>query len=242
MNIRLPNRRRTMLHKLAESIPRVLVLAGRYTRRFDSRVQTPEAFVVVRLQDLFNPIDAIRRQHVRHLDGVALRPGHPAIEHDVAIRADLIARVLDQIQIFPHPFASVRGTVRNREFHALVSEREVLLDVVSGAVSGNASLGFASDELVNGHAERVAHEVPQGQIHAADRAGPDPRAVVIHAGSPEGVPEPFDVEGIFPDQQLRKMLLHQRTAPRAARAITGDAFVRRNLDGEARQLAGIGHK
>ena len=49
----------------------------------------------------------------------------------------------------------------------MVAELDVLLDVIAGAVGGNARFGLASRQLVDGHTQGVAHQVPKRQIDAA---------------------------------------------------------------------------
>ena len=109
-------------------------------------VQPSEALVIVRLQALLHPVDPVRRQHLGHLDGVALGPRHPAIEHDVAIGAQQLARALHQFDVLLHALAAVGRAVRNRQLQPLEAELDVLLDVVARAVGGNARLGLAAEQ------------------------------------------------------------------------------------------------
>jgi len=59
------------------------------------------------------------------------------------------------------PSATVGGAVGHGQLQAMVAELDVLLDVVAGAVGGNASFGLASQQFVDGHTQGVAHQVPE---------------------------------------------------------------------------------
>ena len=134
-----------MLEQLPETVPVIFMFTGGDARGFDLRVQSAETRIVMRRQALFHPVDTIRRDHFRHFNRIPLRPGHPAIEHDVAIGPQFSARALHQVDIFPHAFAPIRRSVSDCEFQTLEAERDVLIDVVAGAVRRNAMFRFAAD-------------------------------------------------------------------------------------------------
>src|ERR1035441_4267559 len=62
--------------------------------------------------------------------------------------------------------APVGRTVRHGELQPFEAELDVLLHVVAGAVSRDSRLGFAAQQLVDRHAERLADQVPQGKVQA----------------------------------------------------------------------------
>ncbi len=150
VDVGLPDLRGVVHQQLAESVARILVLASHDARGLDLRVQPAEALVIVRRQHLLHPVDAIRGHHLGEFDGVALGERHPAIEHDVAIRAELLARGPHQLRVLPHAFDAVGRAVRYGELQALVAEFDVLLDVVAGAVSRDAVLGLPPSSLYTG--------------------------------------------------------------------------------------------
>ncbi|MGD1072751.1 MAG: hypothetical protein ABSB15_21735 [Bryobacteraceae bacterium] len=118
----------------------------------------------------------------------------------------------------------------------------MLVDIVSRAIGRNARFGFAADQLIHRSVQGFAHDVPKRQIHAADGVHADPGAVVAHAGAPENIPVPLDIEGIFPHQQLSEVLFDQRPAARPARPIAFDSLIGADLDEEAWHLARIRHE
>ena len=153
-----------------------------------------------------------------------------------------VARVLHQIEILAHAFAPIRRAVRDGQLNPLEPEIQMLIDIVARAVGRDALFGFPADQLVHRHVERFAHNVPERQIHPADGVHADARPVVTHAGPPENIPIAFDVERIFPQQQLTEMLFHQRAAARPALPVALDPLIRADLDEEAPHLSRIGHE
>ena len=133
--------------------------------------------------------------------------------------------MLHQRDVFLHAFAAVRRAVRDGQLQLFVPELEVLLDVVARAVGHDARLSLAAEQLVDRHAKRIAGQVPQRQIHTADGVNDWSCAAVIHGRPPHNVPQPLDVERVLVHQQLGEMLLDNRAAGNAARAIALDAFV-----------------
>ena len=95
-------------------------------------------------------------------------------------------------------------------------------------------------QFVHRHPERIAHHVPEREIHAADRVDHQAGPAVRHAGPPQDVPDALHIEGILSHQQLGEMLLHDIGAAGSAASVTLHALVRRDLDRECGQLAGIG--
>src|SRR5258705_5329867 len=163
MDIRLPYRRAVMLQQLTESVSCILVLARNDARGFYGRVQPAETLVIMRLQSLFHPIDTVRRHQLGHFERVALVPGHPAVEHDLAVGAESFASAFHQLNILLHPLPPVSRTVWDRQFQATKAELEVLLDIVAGAISGNARLGLSAEQLVDRHSQRVPNQIPKSE-------------------------------------------------------------------------------
>ena len=142
--------------------------------------------------------------------------------------------------VLPHALASVRRAVRHRQLQALVAELDVLLDVVARAVGRNPVLRLAAEQFVDRHPERVADQVPQRQIDAADRVHRDAHAAVVHGGAPHDVPQPLDIERVFAEQQFRQVAFHHDAADRSAAAVALDAFVGRDLHREPGTLPASG--
>src|SRR5436309_15161574 len=100
----------------------------------------------------------------------------------------------------------------------------MLFEIVAGAVGGNPLLGSAAEQLVDGHAERVAHQIPHGKVDPADGVDGNAVTAVRHAGAPKDIPVALDIEGIFSEEQFGKVLCHNLTAPRAPCSVAFDAF------------------
>ena len=115
----------------------------------------------------------------------------------------------------------------------------MLLDVVTGAVGGDAIFGLAAEEFVDRGVEGFADDVPEGDVDAADSVHGDAHAAVAHGGAPHHVPEFFDVEGVFAEEELYEVLFDDVIAGAPAVAVALDAFVGGDLDGEVFELAGI---
>ena len=116
----------------------------------------------------------------------------------------------------------------------------MLLDVVAGAVGGDAVFGLAAEEFVDRGVEGFADDVPEGDIDAADGVHGDAHAAVAHGGAPHDVPEFFNVEGVFAEEEFYEVFFDDVIAGAPAVAVAFDAFVGGDLDGEVFELAGIG--
>ncbi len=68
-------------------------------------------------------------------------------------------------------------------------------------VGGDAAAPFAAEEDVYGLAVGFAADVPEGDIDGGDGLDGDPAAAVINAAAIHAVPEAFDFEGVFSDEQ-----------------------------------------
>ena len=141
----------------AETVARVLVFAGRQERGSDLGVEAPEPLVLVRHQDLLQPVHPVRFQFLCQLDRVGFRQRHPAVDHDLAVRAHQLARPLDVLDVLLQAFATVGRAVLECQLDLRIAEFEALLDVVPGGVAGNALPSPAADQLVDGDAECLAH-------------------------------------------------------------------------------------
>ena len=91
------------------------MFAGNDASGLDGFAEAAEAGVVVGLEDFFHPVDAVGLHHLGHFDGVAFGPGHPAIEHDVAVGAEGLACALDEIEVLTHAIAAIGGAVGDGE-------------------------------------------------------------------------------------------------------------------------------
>src|SRR5579885_2853657 len=100
-------------------------------------VQPPEAIIVVRLKAFLHPVDSTRLNHPNQLDGKLLGERHPAIEHDIAVRAQRLARSPHKFRVFLQTLAPVRRSVRHSQLEPFESKLDMLFDVVSGAISGD---------------------------------------------------------------------------------------------------------
>ena len=140
---------------------------------------------------------------------------------------------------FLHAFATIGRAVGNGQLELLVAELDVLLDVVSRAVGRDPRLGFPAQELVDRHVQRFADQIPQGDVDTADGVDDHAFSPVVHRRAPQDVPDPFDVERVFVQQQFGQVLFYDEPAARAAAAVTLQSLVRPDLDGESSQLAGI---
>jgi hypothetical protein len=157
----------------------------------------------------------------------------------IAIGAHHLARLRHKLGILLQAFATVGRPERDGKLHALVAEFQMLLDVIAGAVGRNVGFGLSAKKLVDTHLQCVANEIPESQIDAADGVDRDAVAAIGHAGAPQRVPKPLDVEWVLADEELREMLRHDFAATRAAGAITLHALIRGYLDRESTELARI---
>src|SRR3712207_6591664 len=83
--------------------------------------------------------------------------------------------------------------------------RETWLDAMwqpgtGGAVHTNAITAGTAEKLVDGLASYLASEIPQGHVHATDRAHGHRAAFVAQAGVVHRGPERLNTSGILPNQ------------------------------------------
>jgi len=95
--------------------------------------------------------------------------------------------------------------------------------------------------VVDGHAQGVAHQVPERQIDAADGVGDHAapgRSNMLERKRMSQIRSML--KGVFADEQLREMAHHYFASGSAAAAIALHTLVGGDLDGEAIQLSGVG--
>ena len=66
------------------------------------------------------------------------------------------------------PAVAAAAPHRAGQFEGLEAPVAQVVEVVAGGVAAGAVAGRAAEELVHGHAQDLAPEVPQGQVHGAD--------------------------------------------------------------------------
>ena len=214
------------------------MLAGGDVGRGDLLAQPAEAREIIGRQHFLHPFDAIGLHQLAHLDGVLLVPRHPAVAHHIAVGADRLAGARHQLDILALAFLAADRAGRHRHLQPLVAEGDMLLDVVAGAIGGNARLGLAAQQPPHRLAQRLADNIPQRIVEAGNGVHGDAFLAIRFRDAPVDVPVALDVEGIAAHHQGRQMPHHHGAAAGAAFAIAGDALVGGDLHREARHILG----
>ena len=175
----LPNVRRMMFQKQPEAVTGVLVLARRDQAGFDLLVQPAKTLIVIGLQALLHPIDAVRRHRFSEFDGIFLGERHPAVQHDVTVGPQEFTGPLDQFKVFVQPFATIRRTVGDRQLQPLEPESDVLLNIVSRAIGGDSGLRFSAEKRLKWHVQSLADDIPEGHVHCTKGVNDQALATVI---------------------------------------------------------------
>ena len=108
--------------------------------------------------------------------------------------------------------------------------------VIAGAVRRDALLRFTAEKFVDRLVEGFADDVPDCEVGAADGMHYRAHATVRHGAAPHLVPEQFDVEGIFVEQQFGEVLGDDESSGGTTLAVAFDAFVGGDLDNEAADI------
>src|SRR5690606_39059469 len=125
------------------------------------------------------------------------------------------AGALDQLHVLPNTLAAVSRAIGQRQLEAREAELHVLLDVVAGAVGGDAVVDASAQQPPDRGVPNLAGEAPQRQIDAGDGVYRPALTRVRHGRAPHDVPQPLDVERIFAHSQLGEVVFGDHAAGRA---------------------------
>ena len=79
-----------------------------------------------------------------------------------------------------------------------------------GGVTGDLVLGASAQQLEDRLADRLAHDVPDGDIHTGNGGHADALAAPGVGGAIHALPQVFVVEGVLADDQRREVLIDDR--------------------------------
>src|SRR5262249_49571245 len=114
-----------------------------------------------------------------HAARVVEIPAHVSVGHDVHALADDLANRADEIDVFLHPGCAVHGSPAKTHLHGLVARILIYaglggqlvegLAIEAAGVNGNLLLRPATEQTEHRLFRRLAENVPQRDIHSADR-------------------------------------------------------------------------
>ena len=154
------------LHERARQVP---VLAGGQALPGQPPPHLGEAGHVVRQQVVLDPPQPVRPQRLAEPHGVLDVQRHPAVEHELRVRAEGVARRGHHLFRAADALGAVLRPVRVGQLEAAEAQIPVPLQVEAGGVAGDPFLLRAAEQGVHRHAQALALGVPQRQVHGADR-------------------------------------------------------------------------
>src|SRR5205814_2704691 len=136
--------------------------------------------------------------HEGHLIAEGL-PGHANETNNVGIGVDVPVDELELDGAVAHPAYALHQLAR-----ASLGFRERGDGRVYTRIGDDSFAPGASHEFVHGTAQRLAGNVPEREIHGADRMDDKAASPRIHRALIHLVPKPFDVQRILADEQVLK--------------------------------------
>ena len=134
--------------------------------------------------------------------------GPADIDHDRGVRADRVAdaldvgavRLLGLAEVLPAELEG--GEARLLEAGRLLAGLDAVRPEEGGGVGADLGVGRAAQEVAERAAERLALDVPEGDVDAADGVDHRAAAAIVDRGLVHLVPEALDVERVLADQDL----------------------------------------
>ncbi|MND81878.1 hypothetical protein D3C80_736880 [compost metagenome] len=173
-------------------------------------LQLHVAFDVVGDHRLFQPARFEFGQLGQHAAGVLQGPAHVALEHDVHVGPGQLTQRADLFDVLAHARRAVLRAVAEAHLQrgeALVQvtlglfqeQVEVVVGVELGRVGPDLLLGAPAQQLEYRLVHRLAHDVPDGQVHRRDGGHADALAAPGMGAAVHLLPDVFVVEGVFAD-------------------------------------------
>ena len=167
------------------------------------------AVVVLGVEEFFDEVGVIRRNGIdeanRFFRGAFDEPA--GIDEEVAIgpeggaggfdEGDVAAFVLAEAAPAELDGGEALGGVRGDGF----GHRRRRGPEKRAGIGGDAAAPFASKEDVDGLAVGLAADIPQRDIEGGDGLERDPASAVIDAAAVHPIPEAFDFQGVFSDEE-----------------------------------------
>mmetsp|Transcript_1851 Transcript_1851/g.5269 ORF Transcript_1851/g.5269 Transcript_1851/m.5269 type:complete len:277 (-) Transcript_1851:172-1002(-) len=156
--------------ELSEAIARILVLAGRseHTAAAKRLADLSVTFVIVRWQELLDPLQAEWRKSLGQLDCVWSIESHVAVEHERKLGADGLAPLLEEGHIGAEAIIAVRWSVRAWNLGTCEAHRLRKVGPSGRAVDRAALLGGAAEQSVHGLVPQLPEKIPEGEVDGGD--------------------------------------------------------------------------
>ena len=204
--VRLDDCGAAIVNQVAEAVACVLVLARRYWDRCGAADEAM-SLVVVRVHRLLEPEDIVLLRLARQLNRLIVAVRAVGIHQQLDIWADRLAHGSDSLHILVDRRAANLhlhgvGTHLHGRLHlgGELVQPLALFVVAARDIDGDA-VCICAEQLVDGCVGRLALDVPEGDVYAADGAGRC-AAPAHQLGLPHLGPQAFVVERVLPDDVL----------------------------------------
>ncbi len=207
---------RFLVEQLLEAVKRELVFTAR-DRDAGELVELGVAVDVVGDHRLFEPARFELFELGQDAFGVLQVPAHITLEHQVVFITDDFTHRFHGLEVFRHAGLTVRRAVAEAhlegletlvlEFLGFLLHRLEVGAVELAVVAGNLLLGAAAQQLEHGLVDRLAQDVPDGQVHRRDGGHGHALAAPGVGGAVHALPQVFVVPGVLADDQGRQVLV-----------------------------------
>ena len=185
----------------------MVVLAGSDGHVRSGPLERDVAFEIRGNQRFLNPAHLIGPEPFGDLNGVFDVVGHDRVEHQLAVRADGLARLGDFVFEAIESFLTLSIVNRIGDLEGAKPQFETPVEVVAGGVEFEMIATGAAEQAVHGLTQQLAFEVPERQINPALGNGRATGMTEALSGAPHQVVEKFRRQTIAARQQGREDLL-----------------------------------